>query len=312
MSADVFWIKLLTNTFDSETIILLESMPEGDTLIIIWLKMQILAGKCNSGGYLFLSGDKPYSDEMLATVFRRPLNTVRLAIAAFLEFGMVEIIDSAYFLPEWERHQNVSGLEKIREQTKQRVARHRAGAKDVTLQVTQSNATETDAEKENKKEKQHNDIRILFADTPLCRITVQELSALAVRHGTKQLMLTADVAAETWRRDKRDIQNPGGYLQSLCSSLVVPSWYLSPESRKTKAKTTEERRLASNQAREAKDSEGEKELIAIETYWCCISEEDRHKFHLAAKESNSGFEIPSAIFSIAKNFAWQSRKQMNT
>jgi len=53
----VFWIKLQTNTFDTETITLLESMPEGDTILIIWLKMQILAGKCNAGGYLLLNGD---------------------------------------------------------------------------------------------------------------------------------------------------------------------------------------------------------------------------------------------------------------
>jgi len=104
MSADVFWIKLQTSTFDSETIILLESMPEGDTILVIWFKMQILAGKCNAGGYLLLNSEFPYSDEMLATVFRRPLNTVRLAISAFFQFKMVEIINEAYFLPDWERH----------------------------------------------------------------------------------------------------------------------------------------------------------------------------------------------------------------
>ena len=44
MAGDVFWIKLQTSTFDSETVMLLESMPEGDTILIIWFKMQILAG----------------------------------------------------------------------------------------------------------------------------------------------------------------------------------------------------------------------------------------------------------------------------
>jgi len=180
MGNDVFWIKLQTSTFDSETIMLLESMPEGDTILIIWFKMQILAGKCNAGGYLLLNGECPYSDEMLATVFRRPLNTVRLAISAFLQFKMVEIIDGAYFLPEWEKHQNVSGLDKIREQTRQRVSRHRAKAKDVTLLVTQGNATET--ETESKLEKQQHEIRLLLSKTPLCRVTDQELkSALRFR-----------------------------------------------------------------------------------------------------------------------------------
>ncbi len=158
MGSDVFWIKLHTRIFDSESIILLESMPEGDTLLIIWFKMQILAGKCNARGYLLLNGERPYSDEMLATVFRRPLNTVRLAISAFLQFKMVEVIDGAYFLAEWEIHQNVSGMDKIREQTKVRVARHRSNKKNVavpvTLQVTLSNAIETETETEIEKQQQ--------------------------------------------------------------------------------------------------------------------------------------------------------------
>lgn len=158
---------------------LLESMPEGDTVLIIWIKMQILAGKCNAGGYLLLNGECPYTDEMLATVFRRSLNTVRLATSAFLRFGMVEIVDGAYFLPEWERYQNVSGLEKIREQTRQRVARHRAKPKDVTLHLTHGNAAELETEKE--QEKQQQGIRLRMKDTPLYGITDQELRSLADR-----------------------------------------------------------------------------------------------------------------------------------
>ena len=312
MGADVFWIKLQTSTFDSETIMLLESMPEGDTILVIWFKMQILAGKCNSGGYLLLNGERPYSDEMLATVFRRPLNTVRLAISAFIQFGMVEIIDEAYFLPEWEKHQNVSGLDKIREQTRQRVARHRAKPKDVTLPVTHGNATETETEIE--PEKQQQKIRSLLINTPLSRITDLELRSLAERHGGKQLVLAADIAAETWRRENKEIPNPGGYLQSLCSSLVVPSWYQSPEERKAKAEAAEVRRLTARKAQEDKKAEEEKEILAREAYWASISETDRDNFHLAAKESmNPGFELQgAAIAAIAKTMAWESRTRMNT
>ncbi|CAG5926166.1 gp19 [Streptococcus pneumoniae] len=40
-----------------------------------------------------------YTDEMLATIFRRPLNTVRMAIGVFEQFGMIEIIDGIISLP---------------------------------------------------------------------------------------------------------------------------------------------------------------------------------------------------------------------
>ena len=55
-------------------------------------------------------------------------------------------------ITNWERYQNVDGMEKIREQTRNRVARHRAKAKE---NVTESNVTETyrNAIDKNRKEK---------------------------------------------------------------------------------------------------------------------------------------------------------------
>ena len=111
-------------------------------------------------------------------------------------------------------------MDKIREQTKVRVARHRAHNKTVTLPVTlpvtQGNAIETETETETELEKQQQEIRLLLGNTPLSRITDQKLRSLAERHGGNELMHIADIAAETWRRKNIDISNPGGYLQSLC------------------------------------------------------------------------------------------------
>ena len=41
--SEVQWIKITTDIFDDEKIQLIESMPEGDTLIVIFLTM---LGKC--------------------------------------------------------------------------------------------------------------------------------------------------------------------------------------------------------------------------------------------------------------------------
>lgn len=113
--ADVKWIKIVTDIFDDEKILLIESMPEADAVIVIWFKLLTLAGKINNGGVLLFNDKLPYTDEMLATIFRRPINTVRLAIKTFENFGMVEIINNAITIPNWSKHQSLDQLESKKE-----------------------------------------------------------------------------------------------------------------------------------------------------------------------------------------------------
>lgn len=159
---NVKWIKLSTHMFEDEKIRLIEQMPEADTILIIWVKLLAQAGKTNASGYIFLSETIPYTDEMLATIFNRPLNIIRLALQTLQQFGMLEINDDHFIsIANWEKHQNVQGLEKIRQQTRERVAKHRESKKleskkDVTLHVTQGNATEEELEEEREEEKKES------------------------------------------------------------------------------------------------------------------------------------------------------------
>ena len=47
---NVKWIKLATDIFDNRKIKLIERMPDGDSLIVIWLKLLCLAGTVNDSG----------------------------------------------------------------------------------------------------------------------------------------------------------------------------------------------------------------------------------------------------------------------
>lgn len=123
--SDVRWIKITTDIFDYEKIQLIESMPEGDTLIVIWFKLLVLAGKQNYSGVLALGDKIFYTEEMLTTVFRRKATTVKLALKTFEQFSMIAFVNGAVTIPNWEKHQNIDGLENIRQQTRERVARHR-------------------------------------------------------------------------------------------------------------------------------------------------------------------------------------------
>jgi predicted phage replisome organizer len=108
--ADVKWIKIVTDVFDDEKILMIETMPESDTIIVIWFKLLCLAGKQNNSG-VFQMGQMPYTDEMFATIFRRPLNTVRLALKTFEQFGMIEIIHDTVTIPNWGKHQSIDQIE---------------------------------------------------------------------------------------------------------------------------------------------------------------------------------------------------------
>lgn len=110
--SDVKWIKIVVDIFDDEKIKIIETLPSADTIIVIWFKLLCLAGKTNSGGLLMMSDRIPYTDEMLAAIFRRNVSDVRMALEVFEKFGMIEIIDNTYSIPNWDKHQSLGYYEK--------------------------------------------------------------------------------------------------------------------------------------------------------------------------------------------------------
>ena len=111
----VKWIKITTDIFDDEKILLIESMPSADSIIVIWFKLLVLAGKQNNDGVFMMSNRIAYTDEMLATIFRRDVNTVRLALNTFQKFGMIEILNDVITIPNWGKHQTLDSYEKKKE-----------------------------------------------------------------------------------------------------------------------------------------------------------------------------------------------------
>ena len=159
---EVKWIKISTGMFESNRKIKqIELMPEGDTILVIWLKLLLLAGNINDGGQIYLTPEIPYTEEMLANELRRPLNTVRMALTLFEKFGMIENEDGVLNLSSWEKYQSTDRLAEIKEQNRRRQAKHKASQKalkesnvTVTLPVTLGNATEEEREEERERDKE--------------------------------------------------------------------------------------------------------------------------------------------------------------
>ena len=109
--ADVKWIKIVTDIFDDEKIKFIETMPNGDALIVIWFKLLCLTGKSNSSGFLMMTNKLAYTDEMLSSIFSRDIKTIQLALKTFEQLEMIEILDNKIYVTNWEKHQTLDKLE---------------------------------------------------------------------------------------------------------------------------------------------------------------------------------------------------------
>lgn len=148
---DVKWIKLSVDMFNNRKIRQIEFMPEGTSVLLVWVKLLCLAGQCNDNGCIYLTKEIPYTEEMLSQQFNTPLTTIRLALSVFQQFDMIDIDSDVIHISNWDVYQNTEGLEKIREQNKIRQRKYRERKKQALLVSRDMSRDVTDQNK-NKKE----------------------------------------------------------------------------------------------------------------------------------------------------------------
>lgn len=154
---DVKWIKIFTNMLNNKKIKSIRRMPEGNNIILIWVFLLTAAGESNKNGGLFLTDTIPFKEDDLATEFDFEIQVIRFALITLEKFGMIEIYDDVIYIKNWAEYQNIEGLEKVREQSRLRMQKHRENIKllrNVTQPVTQSYAIELEQDKELDKEKE--------------------------------------------------------------------------------------------------------------------------------------------------------------
>lgn len=185
----VDWIKISTDIFNSKKIKQIETLPNGDTVIVIWFKLLTLAGTINDDGAIYFTEEIPYTEEMLAHYFNCDNVTLHVTLQLFERYGMIDIIDDVIYIKNWGEYQNVDQLEKIKQQTRNRVARYRErnkkGASEpsngsekedennvknsnvtVTLPVTLRNATDKTRQDKTRIDKNRIDKTIQYGVVP--------------------------------------------------------------------------------------------------------------------------------------------------
>ena len=154
---EVKWIKITTNMFDNRKIRHLRRLPDGNSIVLIWVMLLTMAGRCNAGGMIFLTENIPYTPKMLADELDFEENTVALALGALENLGMIS--QDPLSIANWEEYQSTDKLEQIREQNRLRKQKQRAleaASRDshvtVTQEVTQCHATDIDIERDIEPE----------------------------------------------------------------------------------------------------------------------------------------------------------------
>lgn len=187
--AEITWVKLKTDMFDNEKIKLIEALPDADTVLIIWIKLIAYAGKVNAGGYIMLTEKIPMNEEELATVFGRPLNTVRLALSTFERYGMITRSEAgAIKITNWDIHQNIDGMDRVKQLNAARNRKYRERKKQELLENKESDVSVTsrdgtdrdidkdlDIDKETDKEQVTDSNKVtLSSGRPICFDTYEQ------------------------------------------------------------------------------------------------------------------------------------------
>ena len=262
--AGVEWVKITTDMFDNRKIKHLRRLPDGNSIVLIWVMLLTMAGRCNAGGMIFLTENIPYTPKMLADELDFEENTVILALQALEQLQMIVTDGERFRIAGWEEYQNVEGLDKIREQTRKRVAKYRERqalkalpACNVTgnATVTQGNAIEEEREKESDIRNKNNNMgdpadapeRKRYARKPFNPPTVEEVREYCTERGNtvdpeafidfyeskgwmigKNKMKDWKAAVRTWEQgDKRKgVRNSGGNRKPVESTTAgrVGTW----------------------------------------------------------------------------------------
>ena len=218
---EVKWIQITTNMFDDEKVKLIDAMPERDTIHYIWIRLLLQAGKTNSHGFIFLNENIPYTEEMLSTIFNRPINSIRLALSILSNLRMIKIDETSVIkITNWDKYQNVEGLEKIKTQNRKRQEKFRNKGKTKLLcsddncnvinnvTVTLSNETEQEQQQEQELEQELEQEQELETTTVVVFPTNDiKKNIREIIHNLKDLNITEKDAYDLYNNSNGDLDH---------------------------------------------------------------------------------------------------------
>ena len=152
---DIRWVKLAVGMFNDPKLKIINSMEEKNLINYVWIRCLLLAGQSNRDGNLYINDNISYTLKTLSIEFDRTLDEIKSSINILRKLEMIEITEDKVFrVKNWDKHQNVDGLEKIRQQNCERVAKYRAKKKE--LKESQINNAENNQVDESQSSNSEN------------------------------------------------------------------------------------------------------------------------------------------------------------
>ena len=173
--AGLTWVKLNIDMFDNRKIKYLRTLPDGDKIVLIWVMLLTIAGRCNAGGRIFLTEDVPYTPNMLADELGFDVSTVNLAAEHMKKLDMVYFDKDVFIINGWEEYQNSEAQLRAKESRAAINRRYYEKRKALLAEKSESESLKTSYKISEKSDSDATDIRyknkdnITVSNDTVCR-----------------------------------------------------------------------------------------------------------------------------------------------
>lgn len=148
-----YYMRLKENFFDSDEMIILENMDNGDGIIYSNILLKLYLRSLKYEGRLMFNDRIPFNPQMLSTIVRHPVGVVEKALKAFVDLGLVEVMDNgAIYMLDIQNFIGKTTTEADRQREYQaRIAKEKKNVRNLTGNLKE-NFEETTPELELEKE----------------------------------------------------------------------------------------------------------------------------------------------------------------
>ena len=156
-----YYLRVKENFYDSDEMIILESMPDGFLYSNILIKLYLRSLKNN--GKLMFNDRIPFNSEMLSKITRHPVAVVEKAVSIFKEMNLIDVLDNgAIFMLDIESFIGKSNTEADRKRDyRRRIEKEKQKILLGHLSGQMSDEHPPEIEKDIEKDIEKNTLKII-------------------------------------------------------------------------------------------------------------------------------------------------------